>query len=314
MRDKIESLYQRNRYFSAIVSPFKRVYDYYRFHVLDEKKYIENRFERVFGYKPNLKEPKTLNEKIQWLKLNDRTPLHTLCSDKLEVRNYIKEKIGEKYLIPLLYHTDSPNNLKKESLPEAPFVIKANHDSGGVIFVYDKVDVNWKSVRSFFNKRLRKNYYYATKEWQYKNIKPQIIVEKLMLNSNGVIPNDIKIHCFNGKAQMICVDIERGKNSHCRNWYNTKWKREPYSWSSIKKGRKTSPANFEVKKPQKLDEMIELSEQLSEAFFYARIDWYEIEEELFFGEITFHHDSGFRPIEPSGWDLKLGKKLKLNDK
>ncbi len=110
---------------------------------------------------------------------------------------------------------------------------------------------------------------------------------------------------------MICVDINRGHKNHYRNWYNTQWEREPYKWSSVKGGRQTDPASYDVEPPKRLQKMIKLSEVLSKDFYYVRVDWYEVEDKLYFGEMTFHHDSGFRPIEPQEWDLKLGEKLKL---
>lgn len=262
----------------------------------------------------NLKNPKTLNEKINWLKLNDRRPIHTQCADKYEVRNYIKEKIGEEYLVPLHFETQNPSDLKPENIPDFPSIIKANHDSSGGIFVYDKKNINYQEIQDLFSLRLKNNYYKSKKEWQYKNIVPRIIIEKLLITKDGKIPLDYKVHCFNGKAHMIQVDIGRGSNEHYRNWYYTDWTRCPFKWTSVSKNKETNPAKFDVPPPTRLQEMCELSNKLASPFDYSRIDWYDVDDKLYFGEITFHHDSGCRPIEPEDWDYKLGDMVKLNKK
>ena len=288
------------------------IYHWVNTRLVPEKTYIKRRYKKKFGERLNLKDPTTLNEKILWLKLNDRTPLHTQCADKFAVRDYIKKKIGDKYLVPLYYDTYEATNIIPENLPEPPYIIKTNHDSGGGIFVYNESLINWKEVQKSLKKRLKQNYYPALKEWQYKNIKPRIIVEKLLLTSANKIPFDYKLHCFNGKVLTIQVDMERGTDNHFRNWYNTDWKREPFKWSSVKEnGKKTDPSDYDVEKPSTLNEMIRLSEILAEPFRYVRVDWYDVDGKLFFGEITFHHDGGNKPIEPKEWDYKLGEKLVL---
>ena len=281
--------------------------------LIPEKILEKNKYRRIYGVYPDLKNPKTLNEKIVWLKLNDRTPLHTTCADKYEVRSYVKERIGEEYLIPLLYKSKNPKDIVFNNIPDEPVVIKTNHDSGGVIFVRDKTSANWSEIQKNLKRRLNTNYYWRSKEWQYKNIKPMILVEKLIQDESGNIPFDFKLHCFNGKVNMIQVDMWRGTNRHCRNWYSPDWKKEPYKWTiPLGNGKFTDPCDKNTDKPNNLDEMISLSEKLAKPFRYARVDWYYINGQLLFGEITFHHDGGFRPIEPSEWDLKLGQKLLLS--
>ena len=260
----------------------------------------------------NLKHPQTLNEKINWLKLYDRRPLHTQCADKYEVRSYVKEKIGEAYLVPLYFQTQNPKDLKPENLPDFPCIIKANHDSSGGIFVYNKNTLDYSSLVQQFRIRLNKNYYNSTKEWQYKNIAPRIIIEKLLITKEGNIPLDYKVHCINGEAHMIQVDIGRGTGNHFRNWYYTDWTRCPFKWTARLEHGETDPAAFDIPAPKKLSQMTELSNILAEPFDYVRVDWYVVDDKLYFGEITFHHDSGCRPIEPEEWDIKLGEKVHLN--
>jgi hypothetical protein len=282
--------------------------------MIPEKAYVKYRYKKRFGKFPDLDRPKTLNEKIVWLKLNDRTPLHTQCADKYAVRRLVADKIGEQYLVPLFFQTKDPKEIKPENLPDVPCIIKTNHDSGGVIFVHKKNEVDWKKIQKHLTKKLKQNYYPQSKEWQYKHISPRIIVEKLLQNSEGKIPEDYKLHCFNGKVRMIQVDMGRGTEAHYRNWYNANWDREPYKWSTSKgDGKFTDPSEEDVPKPITLEKMIALSQVLAKPFDYVRVDWYDVEGKLYFGELTFHHDGGYRPILPKEWDLKLGDKLVLTN-
>lgn len=260
----------------------------------------------------NLKNPQTLNEKINWLKLYDRRPIQTQCADKYEVRKYVKEQIGENYLVPLYFQTTNPEELIPENIPDIPCIIKANHDSSGGIFVHDKNTLDYSELRKTFKKRLKKNYYRSNKEWQYKNIVPRIIVEKLLITSKGTIPMDYKVHCFNGKAHMVQVDIGRGTENHFRNWYYTDWTRCPFKWTAKLGEKQTDPADFDIPPPKELAKMNKLSNILSKPFDYVRVDWYDVDDNLYFGEITFHHDSGNRPIEPEEWDYNLGEMVHLN--
>lgn len=288
------------------------VYHTSKNHLIPDKTYVKYRYKSQFGKFPNLDNPKTLNEKINWLKLNDRTPLHTQCADKYAVRNFITEKIGEQYLVPLYFQTKDPKEIKPENLPNTPCIIKTNHDSGGGIFILNKSKVDWKNIQKVLKKRLKKNYYPQSKEWQYKNIIPRIIVEELLQDSNGNIPFDYKLHCFNGKVRMIQVDMGRGTEEHYRNWYNSHWEREPYKWTvPLANGKSTEPSKDDIAKPATLEKMIALSQILAMPFDYVRADWYDVEGKLYFGELTFHHDGGCRPILPKEWDYKLGSELIL---
>lgn len=311
MKKIIRNFYKNTWLGQKVLRPIKRTLDFVYFHFFPEEVVTKLEFKRFFGYKLDLKNPLTLNEKIQWLKLNDRTPLHTKCADKYAVRDYIKEVIGEEYLVPLFFQTTSPKEIIAENLPDIPVIIKTNHDGSGGIIIKDKTSTDWKNVQKKLRKRLRINYYYTTKEWPYKNIKPCVIVEKLLIDERGGVPYDYKVHCFHHKAEMIQVDMGRGTSNHYRNWYNTRWEREPYRWSSKKNERLTDPSEFEVAKPESLEKMVTLSEQLSQDFIYVRVDWYNIEGKLYFGELTFSHDGGFSPIIPQEWDRYFGNKLKL---
>ena len=311
MKGILKYLYHNTALGHYLIHQLIRLNNFYLQRVIPEKSYLKRKYRKSFKRDINLEKPETLNEKIVWLKLNDRTPLHTQCADKYAVRDYVTGKIGKEYLVPLFYMTKNPKDIIPDNLPDIPCIIKTNHDSGGVFFVKNKHDIDLISIRKSLKKRLKRNYYYRSKEWQYKNIEPCIIIEKLLTDKNGNIPYDYKIHCFNGKVQMIQVDIDRNSENHYRNWYNTKWEREPYRWSSAKNGKFTDPSDNDVERPETLDKMIKLSERLSEDFRYVRVDWYDVDGILYFGELTFHHDGGNQPILPEEWDKNLGDKLIL---
>ena len=280
--------------------------------LISDRQYVINRHKKLRGRVPDVDAPKTLNEKILWLKLNDRTPLHTRCADKSAVRGYVAEKIGEDYLIPIYFETEHAEDIIPQNLPDLPVIIKTNHDSGGAYIVRDKEQVEWNELRAVLKRRISRNYYYHGREWQYKHITPKILVEHLLVDETGSIPFDYKLHVFNGKVRMIQVDMGRGTDRHYRNWYSRDWNREPYKWSSPKgPGKFTDPSAEDIPKPESLDEMIELSERLAEPFDYVRVDWYDHLGKVYFGEITFHHDGGNQPILPAEYDLKLGNELQL---
>ncbi|WP_319500559.1 ATP-grasp fold amidoligase family protein [uncultured Draconibacterium sp.] len=283
----------------------------YRDYLISDRKAITIRFRRAFGYTLDIENPQTLNEKIQWLKLYDRTNLHTRCADKYKVREYVKSKIGESYLVPLVFETKNVRDLIPDNFPDYPVIIKTNHDSSGGVIVRNKAETDWKRLQKHFNKLLKSNYYYKSNEWQYKNIERRLVVEKLLVRKDGGVPYDYKVHCFNNKAITIQVDIDRS-GEHKRNWYSSSWKREPFWWSSLKSGgRRTDPAKWDVDKPECLPELIRLSEILSQEFIYVRADWYIVDNWIYFGELSFHHDGGLHPIWPKEWDYKLGQLLKL---
>lgn len=272
-------------------------------YLLPEKLFLKYKYFVRFGKKLNLERPITFNEKMQWLKLNERTPLHTICADKYAVREYIKNTVGEEYLIPLLYHTQNVEDIRPDNLPDTPFIIKTNHDSAGSIVVKDKTNADWKKIRKRLKRKMSRNFYYAHKEWQYKHIKPAIIAEKLLLDKNGDIPEFI-LHCFNGKVQLIGVRIEKD----CRIiYYDLNWKKLPFLWTS----QKDKIHKIINNKPAVIDEMVYIAEKLVSPFSYARVDFYAIDEKIYCGEITFHHIAGFNPLVDEAMDVKLGKMIRL---
>ncbi|WP_250436306.1 ATP-grasp fold amidoligase family protein [Hanstruepera flava] len=308
----VKYLYRNTSLGKTIINAFFEMRKYFKIHFMDEKKYVINQYKASFKRLPDLDNPKTLNEKILWLKLHDRTDLHTKCADKLLVRSYVERVIGSKYLIPLYYHSSNINNLKPENFPnDKPYIIKTNHNSSGGFIVLDSQSVDWNLIRKKIKKLLKQNYYLESKEWQYKNIVPAFLAEKLLKDEKGELPFDYKFHCFNGRVETIQVDLDRFSD-HRRNFYDRNWNLMPFTWSQWKNNKPLWPNGSDIDKPANFQLMMELAEQLAKPFEYVRIDLYNVDGAIYFGEITFHHGGGCERIYPESWDLELGSKIDLS--
>lgn len=272
--------------------------------LLPDDVYLKMIFKKHLGYELDLKNPKTLNEKLQWLKLNYKNDMLTICADKLAVRDYISRTLGSKYLIPLVYKTTCPDDFLNFQFPDFPFIVKANHNSGGVRIYRDKKDVNISQLVAECKLWLKNSHYQKTKEWQYKNIPPTIIVEKLLLDSSGEIPNDIKFSCFNGKVEMIHIDSNK-EIEHLRNNYSKNLTPLYIDWPEGY-GRNKYIDIF----PQ-FNEVKSLAEKLAKPFPFVRVDFYVVDGCIYFGELTFHPTSGFGRFSPRYYDYKMGSKLDI---
>ncbi len=297
--DYIKHLYRDTTIGHWLFNSIKKLKDFINSRILPEKLYRKRIFKNIYGYNLDLENPKTIQEKINWLQLNDRTQLHTLCTDKYAVREYVKEKIGEQYLIPLVLHSTNPKDIVSENLPDYPFIIKTNHGSRGHVIVRDKSKIDWKSVQKNLKKSLKSNFYYNAREWQYKNIKPRIIVEKLLLDKNNNIPYDYKFICYNGHVAFIEVIIDRHTDIKS-NFYDSDWKIVKYE-GFFKSGN-------DFKRPVNFSKMKSTAEILAKDFRFLRVDLYDIESKIYFGEMTFSPVAGFEPFPP----LELVKKLGIN--
>lgn len=293
-------------YFVLIAS---NIYKYLKFKIVNDKRYVINKFYRLQEYHLNLENPKTLNEKLQWLKLYDRRPIYTQQADKYLVREFIESIVGKQYLIPLEFKTQNTKDIVPKNLPNYPFIIKANHDSGSYIIVRNKADLNWKQIQLTCKWWMSNNYYYSDREWQYKYIKPMIIVEKLLLDKNGRIPNDYKVNCINGEVAFIYVSIDR-EGINKRNIYDKNWNPLYFTWTSKHKKASQIRGN-EIQPPQHLSEMIQVAKKISKDYPYIRIDFYDLEERLYIGEITHCHGGGFDQMRPLEWDYTWGAKMKI---
>lgn len=269
----------------------------------------KKKYKQVFGKELNLNNPRTLNEKIQWLKLNVHEDFHTVCADKYAARE-IWKKYGNDGLITLLLMTYDWQEIKKENIPDEPCIVKCNSGSGEYQIIRDKNIVDYNDLRRKCRRWLTENYYYASQEWQYKNIKPCIIIEKLLQNKKGKIPNDYKLHCINGKVEFIYCSIDR-EGANYRSIYSPTWERMNVEWVALKDHKKKRGADIE--KPKTFDRMVEIAEDIAKKFAYVRVDFYDVDGKLYYGEITLHHGSGFDTFEPSSYDLLYGNMLDLKD-
>ena len=273
----------------------------YIFRIIPDKLYLKIIFRIKIGKKLNLKDPKTFNEKLQWLKLYDRNPKYTMMADKYKVREYVKEKIGEEYLIPILGVYDKFDDIDFNKLPNK-FVIKCNHDSGSVIICKDKKKFNQKVAKKKIDRAMKYNYFYVGREWQYKNIERKIIIEEYLNKLDGDV-KDYKFFIFNNHFVYSFVCSNRQEKVKFT-FFDKNGK-----FIDIKQGGADNDKN--VKLPINYKKMIKLSETLAKGTTELRVDFYEVEGKIYFGELTFFDSSGFAKFEPEEWDEKIGSWLKL---
>lgn len=269
---------------------------------LTDKQYANALLRRWYG-SGNINSPKTFNEKIQWLKINDKNPLYTSLSDKLGVRDYVINKLKNSEVLNNLYYVwERVEDIDFSILPDS-FVLKATHGSGMNIIVKDKNKINYSETISRLNKWMKIDYSKFGREWNYKHIPRKIICEKLLLDENGKIPQDFKVFCFNGEPRFISVDVDRFI-SQKRVFYNLNWEKQNFEILHPQ-------YSGEIKKPTNLDEILGHSKILASNIPFVRVDWYLIPQ-VVFGEMTFYPGNGTEPIIPSIWDKKLGDLIDIS--
>lgn len=284
----------------------KRLLSLRVFRILPDKLFIRWQYRLYIGRSVNLKNPKAFNEKIQWLKLYNKKKIFITLVDKFEVRDFIKKKIGEQYLIPLIGVWDTYDEIDLNALPEQ-FVMKCTHDSGGLVICKNKSLLDHLKMEEKIKACLAKNYFWVGREWPYKHVKPRIIVEKYMadkidgVNSESLL--DYKFMCFHGKVRCIFTCTDR--DTQLKVTFFTR------NWSKLPFERHYPRDEKEIKPPVNLKKMIELSEKICEEIAFARIDFYEISGEIYFGEITLYPGCGLEEFSPPKWDYVLGSWLNL---
>lgn len=257
--------------------------------------------------KLNLKKPQTFNEKLQWLKLYNRNPEYTKMVDKYEAKKYVADIIGEEYIIPTLGVWNNVEDIEFENLPNQ-FVLKCTHDSGGVIICKDKKNFNIENAKKKLKYSLKQNFYYKGREWPYKNVKPRIIAEEFMCDDNTDELNDYKFMCFNGKVKCSFTCTERRSSSGLKvTFFDNEWHKMPFE-------RHYPSSDKEIKKPINYDLMLRISERLSQNMDFVRVDLYEINGKVYFGELTFFPGCGMEEFIPDKWDKTLGNWLELTKK
>ena len=267
--------------------------------------YIQLQYFHHFHRFANLKNPQTFNEKLQWLKLYDRKPLYTTLVDKYAVKKWVADKMGQEHIIPTLGVWEKAEDIDFDKLP-SQFVLKVNHDSGGIVICKDKSKLDKKAAITKLSKALKNNGYWYCREWPYKNVKPCIIAEKYMEDTKTKELRDYKFFCFNGIPKMLFIasDRQNSKEETKFDFYDME-----FNHLSFTNGHPNS--NKHIDKPSSFNEMVKLATILSKDIPHVRVDFYEIDGKIYFGELTLYHWSGLKPFNPKEWDKKIGDWLKL---
>ena len=273
---------------------------------ISDERFIRWKYRLKMHQSLHLDPPKTFNEKLQWLKLHDQHPEYSQFVDKYEVKKYVAQIIGEQHIIPTLALFNSVEEIDFAKLP-LQFVLKCTHNSGGVIICKDKTTFDKEAARKLVFRWMKTNPYWETREYPYKNVKPRIIIEKYMEDESGYELKDYKFFCFNGKALYVQIDFGRF-TEHKRNIYSRDW--TPLNFSI----EYPSDYNHSFDKPQNYEEMLDIAESLSANLCHARIDLYNVNGSIFFGEITFFHGSGLETFTPETWNQTFGDKIILPEK
>ena len=274
-------------------------------YVLPDKWYLFFRFKNRVGYWPHLNHPRTFNEKLQWLKLNDRHAEYTQMVDKIDAKKYVASIIGDKYIIPTLGVWNSVDEIEWDKLPNQ-FVIKVSSDSGGIVVCKDKQTLDIEKAKEKLTNGWGKNYYVHNKEYPYRDLTPRIIAEEYKEDESGYELRDYKIFCFNGEPKILFVASDRqnaGEDTKF-DFFDLNWNHLPFT-----NGHPNSKEH--IAKPKNFEEMLEIAKKLSVGIPQVRIDLYNCNGQIYFGEITFFHWSGMTAFDPVEWDFKLGKMIKL---
>lgn len=282
-------------------------YDNYQYAKLfSDKLYLKCLFHVYMNKSLDLKNPKTFNEKLQWLKLYNRNKDYSNLVDKYEVKKYIEEKIGAEYVIKNYGVWDKYEDIDFESLPDK-FVLKCTHDSGSVVICTDKSNFDKGSAKEKLNKYMAKNHFWRGREWPYKSLTPRIIAEEYMIDEKVHELRDYKFFCFDGKADCVMICLDRNIHDEKFYFFDKNW-----NLKRLNKRGKEASEDFSVEKPEKIDEMFQISEKLSEGIPFVRVDLYECNGKIYFGELTFFSSSGCDPNLLKETDEYFGSLIKLN--
>ena len=272
---------------------------------IPDEPYLKLMYRVRMKKKLNLRNPQTFNEKIQWLKLHDRRPEYVTMVDKYEAKKYVANIIGEEYIIPTLGVWDRFEDIDFSSLPNQ-FVLKCTHDSGGLVICRDKATLDIEAARKKINASLRTNFFWVGREWPYKDVKPRIIAEEYMEDKASRELRDYKAFCFNGEPRFFYLSqgLENHKTARI-SFVTLDWQFAKYTRSDYAPFKKLPP------RPKNLEKMIELARTLSKGTRFLRVDFYEINGSVYFGELTFHPNAGFNPFKKEEYDQELGSLMRL---
>lgn len=270
--------------------------------IKDDKSFIQMEYYLGMHKQLNLDNPQTYNEKLQWLKLHAKREDYTHLVDKYEVKEYVARILGDDYLIPTLGVWDKFEDIDFNQLPNQ-FVLKCTHDSGGLVICKDKSKLDFAKAKRKITKSLKRNFYWEHREYPYKDVKPRIIAEKYMVDESGTELKDYKFFCFDGQPKMLFIATDRPFDTRF-DFYDIDFNHLPFEQGH-------PLATKKIVKPKGFDEMVRLAALLSQGMPHVRVDFYDINGKIYFGEFTFFHFSGNVPFKPEEWDYKIGQWLNL---
>lgn len=273
-------------------------------HIIPDSLFLKLRYFAAFHKPLNLKNPKTYNEKLNWLKLHDRKPEYTRMVDKYECKKFIAERIGEEYVIPTLGVWDRFEDIDFDALPEK-FVLKCTQDSGGLVICHNKAELDIEAARRQLTACLKRNYFWSNREWPYKNVKPRIIAEEYLEDAETQELRDYKFFTFNGSLKIFYIVSGRKAGDRRTNFFDLDL--NPLDLRDCDEMAEIPPAF-----PKNLDKMMELAEKVSEGIPQLRVDFYEVNGHVYIGEFTFYYCGGLVPFKPRKWDAIWGEWLDLS--
>ena len=272
---------------------------------MPDDEFLKREFEIWFEKKLDLDNPETYNEKLQWLKLYNRKPEYTAMVDKYAAKEYVAARMGDDCIIPTLGVWDCFEDIDFDFLPEK-FVLKCTHDCGGLVICKDKSNFNRRKAKAIIEKSLKRDFYLCHREWPYKNVKPRIIAEQFLEDMDELV--EYKLFCFDGKVKMILVCKGQAHGSGRTNDYcDVNLQRLPFT--SLNPN-----SQGELKVPDELPQLISFAETLSAGIPHLRVDTYLADGKIYFGELTFFHNTGLGEFDPPEWDKILGDWITLPEK
>lgn len=283
--------------------------------LMSDKYYIKVIWKQIMGYPLDLHHPKTFNEKLQWMKLYDRNPLYTDLVDKLKVKEWVAERIGAEHVIPTLAVYDSVDEIDISQLPNQ-FVLKCNHDSGGVVICSDKQNFDFELAKRKVNKSFCHNFYWDFREWPYKNVDRKIFAESFLTDKKAQKPlncntkcafeglKDYKFFCFDGVPRIMYIANDRAEYA-TTDFFDMEGHLLPVFM-------KDSPSSIPPLLPSHFEEMKTFAEVLSAGLRQVRVDFYEADDMVYFGEMTFFHSAGFSEVHPKEWNMRMGNWIRLD--
>lgn len=289
-----------NKRFSYSV--FRRIARTKLLRKMEDKRYLKLAYLFSMGEKLDFNNVKTFNEKLQWLKVNDRKPIYTTMADKYLAKDFVDKTIGNGYTVPVYKTWENADDIDISELPEQ-FVLKTNHDNASVFICRDKSKFDINQARKALGKSLKNNFYYQYREWPYKNIKPLIFAEKYLDMGDALI--DYKVMCFMGEPRYIQLNYV-SPTKHYQDFYSIDWKLLDINQSAY-----VDSSKQQCEPPKQLEEMLDLSRKLAKDTYFLRVDWFISEGKLYSGELTFFDGAGFTPYDDKRVDEEMGALIKL---